>query len=205
MIEETIIEETGKKIEDIKKESEGKACPVQRALYFIEEFITGPMCSKCYPCSLGTGEAKIRLMKISGYSGKAGDADIYALKRIALTMIDGSFCKKGKDTGKFIVEILNASAEEFRQHLAGICTKKECTTFVEYAINPTLCSMCGKCSEVCKPGAIIGEKKQPYFSGYLPFEIRQMRCTKCGECVKVCPSGAIEVIKKQEEELVGKE
>jgi ferredoxin len=205
MSEETRTEETGKKLEDIKKESEGKACPVQRALYFIEEFITGPMCSKCYPCSLGTGEAKIRLMKISGYSGKAGDADIHALKRIALTMIDGSFCKKGKDTGKFIVEILTASAEEFRQHLAGICPKKECTTLVEYAINPTLCSMCGKCSEVCKPGAIIGEKKQPYLSGYLPFEIRQRRCTKCGECVKVCPSGAIEVIKNREEELVGKE
>jgi ferredoxin len=51
----------------------------------------------------------------------------------------------------------------------------------------------------------MGEKKQSYLSGYLPFEIRQRRCTKCGECVKVCPSGAIAVIKKRVEELVAKE
>ena len=205
MSEETGTEETGKKLEDIKKESEGKACPVQRALYVIEEFIAGPMCSKCYPCSLGTGEAKIRLRKISGYPGKAGDADIHALKRIALIMIDGSFCKKGKDAGRFMVEMLNAMEDEFKEHLSGVCPKKECAALVEYAINPALCSLCGKCLEVCSPGAIIGEKKQPYLSGYLPFEIRQRRCTKCGECVRVCPSGAIEVIKKRAEELVGKE
>jgi ferredoxin len=205
MSEETRTEETGKKLEDIKKDAEERACPVQRTLYFIEEFIAGPMCSKCYPCSLGTGEAKIRLRKISGSSGKAGDADIRVLKRIGLGMLDGSFCKKGKDTGKFIVETLNATEDEFHEHLSGVCPKKECAALVEYVIDPERCSMCGKCSEVCKPGAIIGEKKRPYLSGYLPFEIRQRRCIKCGECVKVCPSGAIEVIKKREEELAGKE
>jgi ferredoxin len=205
MSEEIITEETGKKVEDIRKEAEERACPVQRALYFIEEFIAGPLCSKCYPCSLGTGEAKIRLKKISGYSGKADDADIRALKRIGLIMTDGSFCKKGKDTGKFIIETVSASEEEFKQHISGICSAKECVDLIRYIINPELCTMCGKCSEVCKPGAIIGEKKRPYLSGYLSFEIRQKRCTKCGECFKVCPAGAIEVIKKQEEELVGKE
>jgi len=205
MAEESLTEEKGRKLEDIRKEAGEKACLVQRALYFITEFIAGPMCSKCYPCSLGTGEAKIILTKIGGYAEKADDADIHALERIGLTMIDGSFCKKGKDAGKFIIELLTASEEEFRQHLAGICPKKECAALVGYAINADLCFMCGKCSEVCKPGAIIGEKKRPYLSGYLPFEIRQRRCTKCGECVKVCPAGAIEVIKKQEEELVAKE
>jgi len=204
MSEETRTEETGKKLEDIKKESEGKACPVQRALYVIEEFIAGPMCSKCYPCSLGTGEAKIRLRKISGDSGKAGDADIDALKRIALIMIDGSFCKKGKDTGRFIADTLDA-LDEFKEHLSGVCQEKECTALLEYVINPERCSLCGTCLEVCKPGAIMGEKKQLYLSGYLPFEIRQRRCTKCGDCIRVCPSGAIEVITKRKEELVGKE
>jgi ferredoxin len=205
MSEETRTEETGKKLEDIKKDAEERACPVQRTLYFIEEFITGPMCSKCYPCSLGTGEAKIRLRRIGGYRESAAAEDIHALKRIALGMLDGSFCKKGKDTGRFLIETLNAMEDEFKEHLSGVCLKKECTALVEYVIDPERCSLCGKCSEVCRPGAIIGEKKRPYLSGYLPFEIRQRRCTKCGECVKVCPSGAIEVIKKQEEELAAKE
>jgi len=83
-------------LEDIRKDAEEKDCPVQRVLYFIKEFIAGPMCGKCYPCSLGTGEADIRLMKISGYSWNADESDIHALKRIGLSLMDGSFCKKGK-------------------------------------------------------------------------------------------------------------
>lgn len=205
MSEEGLQEGKERKLEDIRKDAEEKACPVQKVLYFIKEFIAGPMCGKCYPCSLGTGEADLRLMKIGGYSRNADESDIDAVRRIGLAMMDGSFCKKGKDTGKFIVDILAASEEEFKQHLSGICSKKECISLVEYIINPGLCSMCGKCSEVCKYGAIIGEKKQLYLSGYLPFEIRRRRCTKCGECLKVCPEGAIEVIKKHKEELVGKE
>jgi ferredoxin len=197
--------EKGKRVEDIKKEAEEKACPVQRALYFVEEFIAGPMCSKCYPCSLGTGEAKIRLAKISRHPDNASEADIEALRRIGSNMTEGSFCKKGRDTGKFLAEVLSLSADEIRQHLAGICPKKECADFIRYVIRPELCIMCGKCSEACKHGAIMGEKKQPYLSGFLPFEIRQKRCTKCGACVSVCPTGAIEVITIPKEELVGKE
>lgn len=202
MSEESLPEEKGKKLEDIRKEAEEKACPVQRTLYFIKEFIEGPMCSKCYPCSLGTGEAKIRLIRISQHLKNVDEADIQVLKRIGLNMIEGSFCKKGKDTGKFILEVLANSEGEFGQHLSGICPKKECAGLVEYTINPELCIMCGKCSEVCQYSAITGEKKQLYLSGYIPFEIRQKRCTKCGECITVCPTGAIEVITIQKEELI---
>lgn len=197
--------EKGKRVEDIRKEAEGKACPIQRALYFIEEFIAGPMCSKCYPCSLGTGEAKIRLMKISRYLENAAESDIRALRTIGLNMTEGASCKKGRDTGKFLTELLSFSDEEIRQHLAGICPKKECADFIRYVIQPELCIMCGKCSEVCEAGAIIGEKKHAYLSGFLPFEIRQKRCTKCGACVGVCPTEAISVMMVPKEELVGKE
>jgi hypothetical protein len=58
MSEETRTEETGKKLEDIKKDAEERACPVQRTLYFIEEFIAGP-CSNAILFA-GTGE-EIRL------------------------------------------------------------------------------------------------------------------------------------------------
>ncbi|NIN07007.1 MAG: 4Fe-4S dicluster domain-containing protein, partial [Armatimonadetes bacterium] len=56
------------------------------------------------------------------------------------------------------------------------------------------CILCGLCKEACKYDAILGEKAEPYLSGYLPFEIRQRRCVKCGDCIKVCPVDAIEII-----------
>ncbi|MFA6056211.1 MAG: 4Fe-4S binding protein, partial [Thermodesulfovibrionales bacterium] len=109
---------------------------------------------------------------------------------------------KGKDTGKYLAEILSVSGNEFKEHLSGICPKKECTSLIEYIIRPELCTMCGECLEVCKYDAILGEKKTPYRSGYLTFEIRKKRCTNCGECVKVCPTGAIEIVTVSVEELV---
>lgn len=198
-------EENGKKLEDIQKEAEERACPVQMMKYFVEEFIEGPMCSKCYPCSLGTAEAMIRLNRLSIHPGDAGESDRRALQRIAEQMIDASFCKKGKDTGRFILSTMVRSEEEIRQHLAGICPKKECRGLVEYIIRPESCIMCGKCLEVCQYNAVIGEPRERYRSGYLPFEIRLQRCTRCGECMKVCPTGAIEVVTKSTGELVNNE
>jgi NAD-dependent dihydropyrimidine dehydrogenase PreA subunit len=202
MSEETVTEEKGKKLEDIRKEAEEKACPVQRILYYIDEFIAGPMCGKCYPCALGTQEAKIRLIRISQHLDNVSASDIDVLKRIGVQMVAGSFCKKGKDTGRFITEILTSSEEEFNQHISGACSQKECIIRTEYVINPDLCIQCGRCLEVCKYDAIISRRKKPFSSGYFPFEIRQKWCTRCGECVKVCPTEAIEVITYEIEELV---
>ena len=202
MSEETVTEEKVKKLQDIRKEAEEKSCPVQKALYFIEEFLAGPMCGKCYPCALGTNEAKIRLIRLSQHLEGTNEQDIETVRRIATQMTEASFCKKGKDTGKFILELLDSSEEEFKEHIEGVCPKKECISLIEYVIDPVLCIMCGKCAEVCKYGAIIGEERKPYLSGYLPYEIRQKRCTKCGECFPVCPTNAIEIITIQAEELV---
>lgn len=178
------------KVEDIKKEAENKRCPVQKALFYIEKFLSDPMCGKCFPCSIGTYEAKIRLQNI--ISAKGTEGDIFTLKRIASEMIESSRCKKGKDTAKFILEWMDTGA--FHEHVEGICFARECLIFIEYRIIPEKCVMCGECQIACRFNAIIGEKKKPYLSGYLPFEIKQKRCTKCGECVTVCPSGAIELV-----------
>ena len=90
------------KVDDIKAAAEEKGCPVQKAKYYITEFLSGPMCGKCLPCSLGSYEAAVRLDRL--VEGRGGEADIAALRRIATEMLDGSMCKKGKDTAKFILD-----------------------------------------------------------------------------------------------------
>ncbi|MCL4457546.1 MAG: 4Fe-4S binding protein [Nitrospirae bacterium] len=185
------------KVEDIKKSAEEKGCPVQKALYYITEFLSGPMCGRCFPCALGTYEAKIRLRNI--VEGRGTEADLSAVERIAEDMAEGSLCKKGKDTAKFILEWMGTGV--YKEHIEGRCPSRECAAFIEYRIIPEKCIMCGLCKNVCKYGAILGEKKESYKSGYMPFEIRQKRCVKCGDCISVCPTDAIVIIQKKQVEV----
>ena len=189
MNEEKIEKE--KKVDDIKKEVEDSIkCPVKKSLYYIGEFLDGPMCSRCLPCSLGSYEAKVRLAGI--VEGRGTDKDISIIKRIMDDMLEGSLCKKGKDTAKFILEWM--ATDVFSEHIEGSCPDRECTAFVEYRVIPDKCVMCGLCKDACKYDAIIGEKKVSYMAGFLPFEIRQKRCVKCDDCFKVCPYEAIEIV-----------
>jgi ferredoxin len=193
-----VAEEKEKKVEEIKKEAEQKRCPVNRALYYMDEFLAGPMCGRCMPCSFGSYEASMRLKNI--VEGRGTEADLVALRRIADEMLEGSLCKKGKDTARFVLDWM--ATDVFREHINGRCPERECAPFIQYRVIPEKCIMCGLCKEVCKYNAIIGEKKVSHLSGYLPFEIRQKRCTKCGDCVPVCPTGAIIVVDLKDEELV---
>lgn len=187
------------KVEDIKAAAEVKKCPVQKALHYIQGFLSGPMCGRCFPCALGSYETEIRLQKI--VNNKGTGADIFIIKRIASEMLEASMCKKGKDTAKFILDWMAAGV--YGEHIEGKCPDKECLAFIEYRIIPGKCTVCGLCKDDCRYGAILGEKKKSYLSGYLPYEIRQKRCVKCGECIKACPEGAIVIIDAKIKEPVG--
>jgi ferredoxin len=187
MTETIVIDKKEPKVEDIKKQAEGKSCPVQRALYYVTEFLSGPMCAKCFPCSMGSYEARLRLENIVG--GAGSEADLRALRRISTDMIEASMCKKGKDTARFILEWMGT--DEFELHIGGSCPSKQCAAYVEYRVLPDKCTACGVCLEACAHHAIFGQTRKPYYNGYPPFEIRQKKCVKCDACRVVCPEGAI--------------
>lgn len=187
-------------MKDVQAKAEEKKCPAQQSLIYIEEFLAEPMCGRCFPCSFGSYEARIRIKKL--VDGLADDDDIRRLKRISSNMLEASMCKKGKDTAKFILEKIESEAFTF--HIKRECADSECSSLFEYIIIPEKCIMCGKCQDVCKDNAVVGERMKPYMSGYMPFEIAQKRCTKCGECIKVCPDDAIEFVSiSTEKETVG--
>jgi ferredoxin len=182
------------KMEDVQAKADEKGCAVQKALTFVEEFLAEPMCGRCFPCSMGSYETRIRLKTLTG--GSATDSDVRAVKTIAAVMAEASMCKKGKDTAKYVNEQLES--KDFAEHLSGVCSTNECATYIKYIIIPENCTMCGDCLDACKDNAIIGEKKKTYLSGYMPFEIVQKRCTKCGECLKVCKYDAVKMVSARE-------
>ena len=187
------------KVEDIKKSAEEIVCAVEKALYYVTEFLSGPMCGRCFPCALGVYEAKSRLQNIA--DGRGRDEDLAAIRRIAENMLQASMCKKGKDTAKFLLEWTDSDI--FKQHIEGVCPSKSCIALIEYRIIPGKCNLCGLCKEACIYNAIHGEKNKPFLSGYLPFAIRQQKCQKCDECLKVCPTGAIILVDAKVKETVG--
>lgn len=180
-----------KTVKDILEEIEEKySCPVKKSLYITREFLSGPMCGKCFPCSMGSYEARMRLENIARAIGTKEDLE--ALKSIADKMLVMSMCKKGKDIASALLD--NIGSGDFQAHINGGCAARECKAFIEYRNVPDNCIRCGKCQDACKYDAIHGEKQVSFKCCYLPFEIRQKRCVKCGECIKVCPSNAIIVV-----------
>ncbi|MDA8089193.1 MAG: 4Fe-4S binding protein [Nitrospiraceae bacterium] len=190
MDEKKELKVTDLKVEDIKTSAQAKGCQVQKALYYISGFLDGPMCGRCFPCALGSFEAKRRLENLA--EGRGSEADIDALRRITGHMLEASMCKKGKDTARFIIDWMETDA--YRAHVEGRCPEKECIALTRYVVIPDKCTNCNACKEACKHGAIFGEKRKAYLTGYLPFEIRQKRCVKCGDCLRACPEGAIEIV-----------
>lgn len=182
------------KVDDIRKEADERKCPVQKAAYYIDEFLKGPMCGRCFPCAFGSYEAKLRLQTIINREGT--EDDVKALKRIADEMLVASFCKKGKDTANYLIEFLGTGV--FEEHLRGICPDEVCPQYVRYKVIGERCINCGECKKVCKHRAILGQtRKNRFQSGFPPFEIRDKRCTRCGDCLPVCPTGAIVLVERK--------
>lgn len=167
----------------------GAACPAQRALRDMDAFLAGPMCGRCFPCSLGSYEARARLESL--VSGEGTSEDVAALERIAALVLDGSMCRKGKDAARSLMEAV--AAPGFGEHAARVCGEQECRGLLAYSVAPEACTRCGSCKEACAHGAIEGESRRAFRGGYPAFEIRGKRCQRCGECVAVCAHGAIRV------------
>ncbi len=189
------------RLKEIIEDAEALRCPVRKSLALMEDFLAGPMCGKCFPCSFGSYEARIRLEAIAGGRGSRDDMD--AVRRIAGLMRLSSRCRRGRDVAEFVSRCIETDA--FEEHLHGSCPDAECRDFLDFVIIGEKCIMCGLCKDICRVHAVYGEKQEKMLSGYLPFEINGKKCNKCGECVDVCPTGAIIVVmaKDEDKELVG--
>ncbi|MHC1588718.1 MAG: ATP-binding protein [Methermicoccaceae archaeon] len=71
-------------------------------------------------------------------------------------------------------------------------TKREAFMGMDKAAIGSECTVCGRCGEVCRFGAISGD---------IP-KVDTMRCEGCGACALVCPSNAITFERRQAGTLV---
>ena len=149
---EDMMEAKEPRVQEILAEAElNFKCPVRRGLLYMGKFASSPICGRCLPCSLGSYEAGERLRKLA--DGKGAEADLLALRRIMNQMIVGSLCKKGKDTGRFVLEGMSTGIYE--EHIEGRCSDRECVSLMEYRVIPDKCVMCGICKEICSYRAVI--------------------------------------------------
>jgi NADP-reducing hydrogenase subunit HndC len=177
-------------------------CPVNstrlKLAFFYYDTSKDGMCSKCHPCKIGVFDA-IKIIEAI-QAGQSSAKHVALLERIARDVKDGGMCKKGKDHADILAAFLTQHKDDLLQHVAGICSHRECAALVTYEIDADKCTMCDKCREVCKDFAIEGQKAVSYQGGFTPYRIRQRRCTHCGECIKVCPEGAVVIVEKVHEE-----
>jgi ferredoxin len=146
------------------------------------------MCGRCLICTLGSEEILNVLKRIT--EAKGTKEDMSAIGWLARNMTIGSLCKRGKDTGSFVLACLESHG--FGDHVNGNCPAETCSAFYEYRVIAEKCIYCGECKKVCKANAIFGlRRKNAWETGNVPFSIRPKRCVKSGACKEVCPTGAI--------------
>jgi heterodisulfide reductase subunit A len=62
------------------------------------------------------------------------------------------------------------------------------------AIDPERCTCCGRCAEVCGPGAIQPPREHAFPPFYL---LEGEKCDRCGACTAACPAGAIDLDRRE--------
>lgn len=179
-------------------------CPVNatraRLAHFYQDDSKDGMCSKCHPCKLGIFDAIKIIDAIQ--AGRGEQKHVAQLERIAVEVKDGGMCKKGKDHADILAAFVAQHRDDLVRHIEGVCRHRECAALVRYEIDPSKCTMCDKCAEVCRDFAIEGQKAVAFKGGFTSYRVRQMRCTHCGECIKVCPEGAVVIVEQGREPSV---
>ncbi len=139
-------------------------------------------CGKCVYCREGIYQL-YRIMQ-DAVQGKGREGDIELAFELCETMKAGSLCDFGKSAANPLYTAMKKFKEEFEKHIdRKKCSTLSCISYVNFYIDPSVCSGCGTCM-TCHKDAIKGGEKLIHI-------IDEELCDKCGECEKICSIRAV--------------
>ncbi|NLK63113.1 MAG: NADH-quinone oxidoreductase subunit NuoF [Fusobacteria bacterium] len=158
-------------------------CMVAVSKFYLE-FTVEESCGKCTPCRIGTKRLHEILEKITAGKGTSEDLDL--LKSLSTVIKDTALCGLGQTAPNPILSTIEKFWDEYTAHVIDKkCPSGQCTSLLQYVVNPEKCIGCTACARVCPVNCISGKVKEVHF-------IDQSKCIKCGACQAACKFSAID-------------
>ena len=158
------------------------ACAVEQTVQELGE-VRKHSCGKCMFCREGSAQMQAIIKEFTSGKGKAEDFNI--LKEISAAMPYSNICSVGKSGGDSVVGLFTYFNTEVEDHVSRKkCPEDVCQAFMNIYIDPSKCTGCEECVDVCPVDCIEGD------DGYIHM-IDELDCIKCGKCIEVCPDDAI--------------
>lgn len=140
-------------------------------------------CQKCVLCREGTWHFANIFRQV--IAGKAKKEDMAMVEDIGPLIHIGAFCGFGQKMAQLFVSSVETNREELEAHfLRKKCPAGVCAAFSKPVIDPSKCTGCMDCLDVCDEDAIQGKRKFIHI-------IDPDMCENCGKCAEACEEGAI--------------
>ncbi len=140
-------------------------------------------CQKCVLCREGTWHFSNIFSQVT--AGKAKKEDLAMVEDIGPLIHIGAFCGFGQKMAQLFVSSVETNREELEAHFVRKkCPAGVCAAFTKPVIDPTKCTGCMDCLDVCDEDAITGKRKFIHM-------IDPDMCENCGKCAEACEEGAI--------------
>ena len=140
-------------------------------------------CGKCTFCREGLIQLHTITKEIT--EGKAKKEMMDMLTEIGQAMTFSCPCSVGQTGSQFTLSSMELFMDEYDDHIKRKkCRNNVCSAFMNIYIDPSLCTGCEDCADVCPAECIEGK------SGFIHM-IDTFDCTKCGKCIAECEEEAI--------------
>ena len=142
-------------------------------------------CGKCVFCREGLIQLEFMQTEITAGRGKGEFADL--TKEIGEAMCYSTPCSMGQQCAGIALSAMGKFPDEYEAHIKKkSCPAGVCKAFIRIYVDPSDCTGCGDCLDVCPKNCIEGKPKYIHM-------IDEIDCDRCGKCVEACEEECIHI------------